>query len=215
VASEIVFAKSHLAEILSAENRYYIPFHDFFDISKIVSEIISEDIFMMSDKFNLCYVSSRHRTGYEQLWESSEVMSNVGYPNGLGLSSDEYTKAMKRLADCRDAIYLAIEDKSGIFMGEAKLAFPDETNQCHHDLKLLPDFQGKGIAYAVWGLLLERTRSRWPGAIPTVTPSVSNEKAITLYRKLGFGFQGEIKTWEPRDPRCITVNYRSMTYDKF
>lgn len=214
-ASEIVFAKSHLAEILAAESRYYIPFHDFFDISKTAYEIISKDIFMMSDKFNLCYVSPRHRTGYEQLWESSEVMNNVGYPNGVALSRDEYTKVLERLSECQDAIYLAIEDKSGIFMGEAKLAFPDETNHCHHDLKLLPDFQGRGIAYAVWRLLLDRTRSRWPAAIPTVTPSVLNEKAITLYRKLGFVFQGEIKTWEPRNPGCIPVNYRTMIYDKF
>jgi 2-hydroxy-3-keto-5-methylthiopentenyl-1-phosphate phosphatase len=214
-ASEIVFAKSHLAEIMSYENRHYIPFHDFFGISKVVSEIISKNIFMISESFNLCYVDGRHLAGYERLWESGEVMGNVGYPNGLGLSAEGYAKELERLGNCRDAIYLAIEDKAGMFMGEVKLAFPDKTNHCHHDLKLLPEFQGRGIGYSVWRLLLERTRSRWPHAIPAVTPSIKNEKAIALYRKLGFEFQGDVQTWEPRNPRCIAINYRTMVYDKF
>jgi 2-hydroxy-3-keto-5-methylthiopentenyl-1-phosphate phosphatase len=214
-ASEIVFAKSHLAEILASQGRYYKPFHDFFDIAAIFREIIVGGIFFIADDFNLCYVSQRHRDGYRRLWESPEVMKNVGFPSGLCLNEIEHDRAMCRLEECRDAIYLAIENKAGIFMGEVKLAFPDESKQCHHDLKLLPEYQGKGIGFKVWKIILERTASRWPGAMPVVTPSVVNFGALALYSKLGFEFRGEPQIWESRDPNCLPVTFRTMIYNKF
>jgi ribosomal protein S18 acetylase RimI-like enzyme len=100
-------------------------------------------------------------------------------------------------------------------MGEVKLAFPDQDNECHHDLKLLPQFQGKGIGYKAWRVMLERTHSRWPGAVAVVTPSIDNLPALALYSKLGFQIHGETKVWQPRNSKAVAVSYKTMIYNKF
>ena len=97
-------------------------------------------------------------------------------------------------------------------MGEAKLSFPDDDNFCGHDVKLLPEYQGKGYGREAWRLLMELSRRRWPDSIMSVTPSVENAAAIELYKSLGFEFDGEQREWIPssESPAAVPVSYRRM-----
>jgi 2-hydroxy-3-keto-5-methylthiopentenyl-1-phosphate phosphatase len=196
-AADIVFARSHLASIMTDENRYFIEYANFHEILNQLEPLISKGIFTQSARLNFCYFSERHYRSLQSLWENGEVMKNVGYPDGLGHSQSDYAKAWQRLISNRFAIYLALENKSGEFIGEAKIAFPALDGHCRHDLKLLPAYQGIGLGFEAWNIILNRSRVRWPNAIPLVTPSAENKRAIALYLKLGFRFNGDIQTWTP------------------
>ena len=195
-AADIIFAKSFLRESLDYAGRYYFQYVDFFDIIKEWSELHARDYFCGSDRIALCGVNEKRRGNFESLWELPEVMTNVGYPNGLGWSSRKYDQFWRNLRK-RDFILFAIEDNRGKFLGEAKLAFPDSDKNCCHDVKLLPEFQGRGIEREAWRLLLEMTERRWQNFAVTVTPGIDNTAAINLYKSLGFEFEGKAEMWTP------------------
>jgi RimJ/RimL family protein N-acetyltransferase len=207
--ADIVFARSHLATIMASENRYFIEYDDFHDILNQSELLIIKGIFTQTARLNFCYFSERHHKPLQTLWENGEVMKYVGYPSGLGCSQSDYEKTWSRLDENQSAIYLALEDKSGVFIGEAKIAFPSPDGYCRHDLKLLPSFQGRGIGFEAWNIILDRSRVRWPNAVPLVTPSVENKRAVALYLKLGFHFDGDIQTWTPPAHK---INARSILY---
>lgn len=137
-------------------------------------------------------------------------MTHVGYPDGLGWSQAQYDDHWRRIAQDEKNIYIALEDKSGAFIGEAKISPPDK-GFCEHDLKLLPQFWKKGLAREAWKVILDRASVRWPDSIPLVTPSVENSAAINLYRKLGFEFDGDETEWTPEGiSNAVPVRSRRM-----
>ncbi|UCE66933.1 MAG: MtnX-like HAD-IB family phosphatase [Candidatus Zixiibacteriota bacterium] len=210
-AADIVFAKSFLKKDLEKTGRNYFEYGDFYDIIEIWREISSRKLFAFSERLFFCRISGNRRNDFENLWETGEVMKNVGYPQGLGWSNQRYDKFWETL-DRKSFVLFAVEDKNGRFMGEAKLSFPDEDNSCSHDVKLLPEYQGKGYGREAWGLLMELSRRRWPDSIMSVTPSVENAVAIELYKSLGFEFDGEQREWIPssESPAAVPVRYRRM-----
>jgi RimJ/RimL family protein N-acetyltransferase len=139
-------------------------------------------------------------------------MRYVGYPNGLGWSRAQFDGNWENLQKDEKAIYMALEDNSGRFLGEAKIAFPGSDGFCQPDLKLLPEHWGKGMGFEAWQVVIERTRARWPEAGLLVTPNIENNRAIELYLKLGFEFDGENQLWEPPNDnvRAVPVRYRKM-----
>ena len=139
-------------------------------------------------------------------------MKHVGFPNGLGWNEDKYSEHWTRISNDRNNVYLALEDKNGKFMGEAKLSAPDDSGICSHDLKLVPDRWGKGFAREAWTEILRATSRRWPEAVTEVTPSVENVRAVGLYRLLGFENCGGEETWEPDQgtPNAVPVRYMRM-----
>ena len=210
-AADIVFARSFLKEDLEKTGRNYFEYDDFYDIIRIWKEISSRKLFAFSERLFFCGVSRDRREDFENLWETGEVMKNVGYPKGLGWSRPQYDNFWKTL-DNKNFVLFAIENKNGRFVGEAKLSFPDDDNFCGHDVKLLPEYQGKGYGREAWRLLMELSRRRWPDSIMSVTPSVENAAAIELYKSLGFEFDGEQREWIPssESPAAVPVSYRRM-----
>lgn len=195
-SADIVFAKSFLKESLEKIGRNYFEYDDFYDIIKIWERISSRRILAVSDRLHFCRADENRRADFETLWETGEVMKNVGYPAGLGWSRERYDKFWEGI-DRKNLVLFAVEDHAGNFMGEAMLSFPGENNVCSHDVKLLPEFQGRGFGREAWRILLELSSRRWPDATLEVTPSVDNFRAIELYRSLGFEPDGERHRWVP------------------
>jgi len=210
-SADIVFARSFLKEALKKIGRNYFEYGDFYDIMEIWKTILSRKVFAFSEMLFFCRASNERRRNFERLWETGEVMKNVGYPNGLRRDRRQYDHFWKTL-DRKSLILFAIEDRSGRFLGEAKLSFPDKDNICSHDVKLLPEYQGKGYGKEAWQLLLELSCRRWPESTMSVTPSVDNAKAVKLYKSLGFEFEGEQREWIPssESPYAVPVRYRRM-----
>ncbi|UCC80102.1 MAG: HAD-IB family phosphatase [Candidatus Zixiibacteriota bacterium] len=210
-AADIVFARSFLKEALEKTGRNYFEYGDFYDIIEIWKKISSRKLFAFSGRLSFCRASGDRREDFENLWQNGEVMKNVGYPAGLNWNRQQYDDFWETLNN-RNFILFAVEDKKGNFLGEAKLSFPGEDNCCSHDVKLLPEYQGKGYGRESWLLLLELSRRRWPESVLEVTPSIDNEAAIELYSSLGFEFDGEQGEWNPPrgTPGAVTVHYRRM-----
>ena len=210
--ADIVFAKSHLKDLLVLEHRYFIEYHDFFDIIDSLTIILDRGIFALGKNIDLCFVADRHHEYSQRLWESGDVMRYVGYPDGLKWSQNRYDDYWNKQAQNENAIYLAIENKDGHFMGEAMISFPDAEGLCQHDVKLLPEFQHRGLGQETWKIILDRTRERWPKARVLVTPAIENVRAIDMYLKLGFEFNSEPMTWipSPEEIGAVPVIYRRM-----
>lgn len=210
-AADMVLAKSHLGEHLKENGRHHFDFSDFYDVIEILAKITSRNIFTASDRIDFCRQSPRHHRKLQSLWESGPVMTHVGYPDGLGWSQAKYDDHWRRIARDERNIYLALEDKSGTFMGEARLSSPDDDGFCSHDLKLSPQFWKKGLGREAWTVILDRAARRWPDSIPLVTPSVGNAAAINLYKTLGFEYDGDEMEWIPEGIcNAVPIRYRRM-----
>ena len=211
--ADIVFAKSHLKALLETDKRYFIEYNNFFDIAGELKRLLNNGIFVESQRIDLCFVDHRHHESWQRLWESADVMRHVGYPAGLGWNQARYDALWERLAEKTDAIHLAIEDKTGVFMGEAMISFPDADGFCRHDVKLLPEFQHRGFGQKTWKIILDRAKARWPLAHALVTPAVENIRAIEMYRRLGFEFDGGPMIWAPPAEKLnsVPVTFRRMT----
>jgi RimJ/RimL family protein N-acetyltransferase len=210
--ADIVFAKSHLKDMLVAQNKPFIEYDDFFDVQQAVIFILERGIFARSNKIDLCFAGQRHFESLQRLWEFGDVMTFVGYPNGLNWDHGRYQAFWKNEASREDVIRLAIENPHGDFMGEAMIPFPDSAGFCQPDVKMLPEYQSKGLGREAWEIMLDRISSRWPKNQILVTPSVENVRAISLYLSLGFEFDGQPMVWTPmpEEAAAIPVTYRRM-----
>lgn len=211
-AADIVFAKSHLRELLVSENRYFIDYENFFDILEKLDIIVNMDVFAQNNNIRFCRIQERRHNSIRTLWECGEVMRHVGYPQGLGWSPQQYESYWSRHGRDVEMIHLAVEDPNGIFLGEARIGFPDNDNFCQHDLKLMPQFQHRGLGRQAWQMILQLADARWPGANALVTPSARNDAAINLYLKLGFQFDGGPLEWngDSSIPNAVPLEYRRM-----
>ena len=185
---------------------------DFYNIIPQVENILNRGVFLSDSKCDLCLIADHHHRSIIELWESGEVMKFVGFPNGLGWTESQYKEYFAKSNKLDSDILLAVEDKNGKFMGQAKIAFPDSDGYCEHDLKLMPGFQGKGFGFRIWKMMLDRMNRVWPNATALVTPSVENEKAIRIYSSMGFEFDGGQMEWIPnRDQaNAVPVRFRRM-----
>ncbi len=82
---------------------------------------------------------------YYRLWNHPRVMTNVGFPQGLGISKAEITT---KLAQVDNAPYncrlLVIRKQDGVVIGESKLGFPDKNGVSSTDVKLFPEYWNQG-----------------------------------------------------------------------
>jgi 2-hydroxy-3-keto-5-methylthiopentenyl-1-phosphate phosphatase len=210
-AADLVFARSFLSASLKKNGRHHFEFADFYDIMEIWKFISGREVFASSERLYFCRATAKRHNEFQKLWENGEVMKEVGFPGGLGWTDSEYDRFWKSLQG-RDFILFAIENRAGEFMGEAKLSFPDGDNFCRHDVKLLPEYRGRGFGKEAWRIILDLCSRRWPEAIQAVSPAVNNKAAIALYESLGFEAAGDERVWRPPAEliNAVPVFYKEM-----
>ncbi|MCF7810603.1 GNAT family N-acetyltransferase [bacterium] len=82
---------------------------------------------------------------FYRLWNHPQVMTNVGFSNGLGISKQEifekFSNQDKTEYNCR---LVVIRKENERRIGECMLGTPDENCVSKTDVKLLPEYWNKG-----------------------------------------------------------------------
>ena len=121
------------------------------------------------------------------LWNNGEVMKYVGFPDGLGFTTEKIKDWYNRNKESKFFTHFSIYSSIDGYCGETGygVAKSDDRN-IGLDIKLLPHVHGKGIAeYALRFVINEVKRTNAANSV-WVDPHIDNEKAIKLYKKLGF-----------------------------
>ena len=121
----------------------------------------------------------------QMLWADGDVMQFVGFPDGLHQTDEEMRSWFRWIESGRPARnhYSIFED--GKYCGESFYEIDAEHQSAALDIKLFGFARGRGIAaaglsYAIKEAFRNGAETVW------VDPNPENEKAIALYKKLGF-----------------------------
>jgi len=136
-----------------------------------------------------CIISETSKCDFENillLWNNGEVMSFVGFPDGLGMKIEKMDEwlawAINHPSRCHYSIY---NDDIG-YCGETFYSVDAETGTSSLDIKLLPIAQGKGIAQTALVFAINKAFNIGMAERVYVDPHPDNYKALALYNKLGF-----------------------------
>jgi len=136
-----------------------------------------------------------------KLWNDGNVMSFVGYPDGLGVTIEKLMEwlpwAIAKPLRCHYSFY---HDTLG-YCGETFYCVDQEHGLAAMDIKLFPHARGKGIAEFALRYAINQAFEQGHASKVYVEPVPENKKAWKLYKKLGFSvrqrpvFLGEWNTY--------------------
>lgn len=153
---------------------------------------------------------------YHRLWNHPEVMANVGFPRGLGLSREQIRAQLARQREGPFDVCLVVElRETGARIGECRLGSPDGDGLSETDVKLLPEHWGRGIGTelkrALVGYLFEHAGCRGVKA----TPNVRNRASQRMQEKVGARRVGEEVHRFPEAMRHFTEDVHAYVYVVF
>ncbi len=120
------------------------------------------------------------------LWNNGEVMRYVGFPQGLGYDDVHMASWFRTLQEKNTAKHYTIRGSNEQFVGETYWGLRTKDGLAAVDIKIMPDAQGRSygriaLAYAIDQAFLDPRVSA-----VYVDPHKENERAIRMYRRLGF-----------------------------
>lgn len=128
-----------------------------------------------------------HIDFFHALWNNPEVMKNVGFPEGLGISKEEISKILakddKKIFDKRLVIELK---ETGEFIGECKMGTPNEEGISDFDLKLLPQYWGLKLSSEIMPELIDQIFNRCDCDCIEGSPNINNVPSQKMQEKVGF-----------------------------
>jgi ribosomal-protein-alanine N-acetyltransferase len=90
------------------------------------------------------------------LWTSPKVMAFVGFPYGLNITRDKVLEKIANQSPSEFNSLLIAELKESLrLIGECRLGLPDSEGVAFTDIKLLPEFWGKGFGTEIKRGLLD------------------------------------------------------------
>ncbi len=82
---------------------------------------------------------------FYELWENRSVMTNVGFPFGLGWPKSKIIERIRRSQNSVfNGLLVVVRKVDGALIGEAFMGLPDEQGVSNTDVKLFPDFWNNG-----------------------------------------------------------------------
>ncbi len=123
---------------------------------------------------------------FHRLWNHPRVMSNVGFPHGLQITPEKIRElfAQPPPNDLNSRLIVTVKE-TGEKIGECKLGAPDENGLSETDVKLLPEYWGKGYGTEIKRALL-RCLFAWTDCrIVQATPNVNNPASIRMQEAVG------------------------------
>ncbi len=123
------------------------------------------------------------------LWNDGDVMFYVGFPNGLGVTAQGLKSNWLPRVNINPLRkhYSIYHDEIG-YCGESYYEV-FEDNSCALDIKLFPYARGKGIAYQSLKHAMIHAFLDGKADYVYVDPHKDNQKAISLYERLGFEYK--------------------------
>jgi ribosomal-protein-alanine N-acetyltransferase len=150
---------------------------------------------------------------YIKLWTSPEVMHQVGFPKGLRVNRDELVDRLSSPMVLEFERLLVVVRKSDEkTVGECMMHLPDEAGVAEPDVKLLPEFWGKGYGSEAWKGLVAYLFDHTDCKVVQSTPNVNNLPSIKMMEKAG-GLQVDEAVHEfPENMRDFTVPVHYYVY---
>ncbi|MFW5894745.1 MAG: GNAT family N-acetyltransferase [Bacillota bacterium] len=120
------------------------------------------------------------------LWNDGDVMRYVGFPEGLGVSTDQLEKWLASIDGSPFREHFSIYARTLGYCGESFYSADEPHRMAALDIKLLRKARGHGIAQKALMHAIEQAFST--GVVDTVyvDPDPANQKALRLYERLGF-----------------------------
>ena len=123
---------------------------------------------------------------YLSLWNSGNVMRNVGFPKGLRISSERICKQIEEHDETEfDQTLVVIEKASGERIGECKIGLPNEKGISCPDFKFLPEYWRKGFGKELINGLCKYTFSMTRAKIIETSPNVKNVASQKMAESAG------------------------------
>lgn len=122
----------------------------------------------------------------QKLWADGDVMKFVGFPDGLHETEEQMQDWYKWISSERPLVnhYCIFDDE--VYCGETFYEIDTEhDNNAALDIKLFGFARGKGIAAKALAFAIEEAFKNGAKRV-WVDPNPENEKAIALYKRLGF-----------------------------
>ena len=122
------------------------------------------------------------------LWGNSRVMAHVGFPRGLVCDAVELAR---RIAENNEKgkvfgrSLLVRLSGDGRPVGECFMSLPDEEGLSETDVKLLPEYWGRGYGTELKKGLLEYIFSRTRAGGVKATPNIENNASLRMQEKSG------------------------------
>lgn len=120
-----------------------------------------------------------------KLWTNPDIMKMVGYPNGLDISLSDIKKRLSEEPESALNRLLVAEIPQGPPIGECHMHPPDSKGIASTDIKLLPEFQGRGYGREIKWLLLDYLFRRTECRIVEATPNIRNTASIKMQEAVG------------------------------
>ncbi|AUD64643.1 hypothetical protein BK011_02725 [Tenericutes bacterium MZ-XQ] len=137
-------------------------------------------------------------TNIQTLWADGEVMTYVGFPDGLKQTKDQMLNWYEWIDKHRPLVNHYSIYKDNVFCGETFYHINPNDHKASLDIKLHKHARGKGIAFIALSYAIDKAFMQ--GAdIVWVDPHKDNHKALLLYEKLGFKVKEHITSKEHQD----------------
>jgi len=123
---------------------------------------------------------------YLSLWNSGKVMRKVGFPKGLGISAESVRKQIEDHDDTEfNQTLVVVEKESGERIGECKLGLLNEDGISATDIKLLPEYWGKGYGKEIKNALCKYLFSHTNCKIIEASPNINNAASQKMQEVVG------------------------------
>jgi len=121
-----------------------------------------------------------------RLWTNPEIMKFVGFPKGLKITKDEIIAQLQnKYPDEYNRCLIAYIKDFDTAIGECKLGSPDSNGIANTDIKLSPDFQGKGFGTEIKRALVEYLFTNTKCKAVQGTPNKDNIASIKMQEAVG------------------------------
>jgi len=161
--------------------------------------------------------SERDITLLVALWNSPEVMRNVGFPQGLGTDAEKVGAQLTQEAAGTEYDCVLIVDRidTGEVIGQCKLGFPDEDGIAETDVKLMPAHWGNRFGVEIKRALVDYLFTHTSCEQVQATPNVNNQASIKMQEAVGGRRTGEGVHCFPESMKDYTTDVPYLVYTVF
>lgn len=149
-----------------------------------------------------------------KLWNNPEVMTLVGFPNGLDITRDQIRDPISKADDSEyDKKLLVRITDTGELIGECKLGTPDDGGVSMTDVKLLPEFWGCGYGTEIKQGLVDYLFTHTSCNTIRATPNQKNIASQKMQKAVGGKRVGEGIYHFPEKMQSYTIDVPYYVYE--